>query len=169
MFYSIFFSGKNNKVDEAMSLWIQMQEEDTRPSDHFMWSLSELLKKNNLEVPFTVKKPEENNISSVPSDTSNNLTTQLSTCLKNNNINKALELRKIILSKKSSIIPSTEAQIIELLIHEKRLDDAFNVAKNMLENNRPITKNILKFLVKSLSEDGNIASLEYLNSKMSKV
>lgn len=152
-----------------MALWTQMQEEDTQPSDHFMWSLSELLKKNNLEVPFTVKKPKETSLSSVPSDVTNNLFTQLDLSLKNNNISKALKLRKSILSKGSNISPATESKIIELLVRETRYDEAFEIAKEMLENNRPVTKSIFNFLVGKLSETGNIASLEYLNEKVSKV
>lgn len=152
-----------------MALWTQMQEEDTQPSDHFMWSLSELLKKNNIEVPFTVKKPKETSISSVPSDITNNLFTQLDLCVKNSNINKALKLRKSLQSKGSNINPSTESQIIELLVRETRFNEAFEIAKEMLENNRPINKNIFNFLVGKLSETGNIASLEYLNGKVSKV
>lgn len=151
-----------------MSLWTQMQEEDTQPSDNFMWSLNELLKKNNLEVPFTVQKPKEN-ISSNPSDVKNNLSTQLVMCLKNYNIGKALTLRKMIQSKGSNITPSIDSQIIELLTREKRLKEAFEIAKDMLENGRPITRNVLNFLVKNLSENGDIASLEYLNGKVSKV
>lgn len=152
-----------------MALWTQMQEEDTQPSDHFMWSLSELLKKNNLEVPFTVKKPKETSLSSVPSDVTNNLSTQLDSCVKNNNINKALKLRKSILSKGSYISSSTESKIIELLVRETRFDEAFEITKEMLENNRPISKSIFNFLVGKLSETGNIASLEYLTGKVSKV
>lgn len=161
---------KNNDVEKAMALWTQMQEEDTQPSDHFMWSLSELLKQNNLEVPFTVKKPSENEINiAVPSDVSNGLITKLDLSIKNKSLSQALHLRKTILSKGITIHSATESKIIELLIHEKELNDAFEIAKSMLENNRPITKNILSFLVKNLSDAGEIASLEYLNEKISKV
>lgn len=161
---------KNNDVEKAMALWTQMQEEDTQPSDHFMWSLSELLKQNNLEVPFTVKKPSENEINiAVPSDVSNGLITKLDLSIKNKSLSQALNLRKTILSKGINIHSATESKIIELLIHEKELNDAFEIAKSMLENNRPITKNILSFLVKNLSDAGEIASLEYLNEKISKV
>lgn len=152
-----------------MSLWTQMQEENTQPSDHFMWSLYELLKKNNLDVPFTVQKPKENTSSS-PSDAKNNLINQLIMCVKNKNISKALVLRKVIQSKGSTnITPSIDSQIIELLICEKRLNEAFEITKDMLENDRPIMKSVLNFLVKNLSEAGNVASLEYLNRKVSKV
>lgn len=152
-----------------MALWTQMQEEDTQPSDHFMWSLSELLKKNNLNVPFTVKKPKETSLSSVPSDVTNNLSTQLDSCVKNNNINKALKLRKSILSKGSNISPSIESHIIELLLRDEKVGEAFEIAQEMLESNRPITKSIFNFLVRKLSETGNVASLEYLNEKVSQV
>lgn len=168
-YYNIFALGKNNKVQEATALWTQMQEEDIQPSDNFMWSLSELLKNNNLEVPFTVNKPKENKQSSIPSDVKQNLTSQLDTLIENNNISKALSLRKIIHSRGLSINPNTESKIIDLLLHEDKLDEAFEICKNMLNNNRPITKHILRFLVVKLSEAGDVASLKYLDGKMSKV
>lgn len=167
--YLIFASGKNNKVEESMALWTQMQEEDTQPSDHFMWSLKELLTKNNLEVPFTVKKPNNNDLSSVPSDINNSLSSQLHLCLKNNNITKALALRSVMRSKGLKISPADESKIIELLTQQNKCDEAFEVAKKMFDDGRPITKNILNFLAGKLSETGNIASLEYLNEKISKV
>jgi len=151
-----------------MALWTQMQEEDCQPSEQFMWSLSELLKKNELEVPFTVKKPKEK-VSVVPSDVNKTLSNELELCINNNNITKALALRKTIRSKGISIHSSYESKIIELLTREQRLKEAFEIAKDMLENSRPITKSILAFLVKNLSEAGHIASLEYLNGKVTKV
>lgn len=156
-------------MQEATALWTQMQEEDIQPSDHFMWSLSELLKNNNLEVPFTVNKPKENILSSVPSDVKQNLASQLDTFIENNNISKALSLRKIIHSRGSSINPTTESKIIELLSRADKLDEAFEITKHMLNNSRPITKHIIHLLVGKLSEAGDIASLEYLDKKISKV
>lgn len=159
---------KNNRVEEAMALWTQMQEEDCQPSEQFMWSLSELLKKNELEVPFTVKKPKEK-VSVVSSDVNKTLSTELELCIKNNDIPQALALRKTLRSKGYSINTSNESKIVELLTREKRLKEAFEIAKDMLENGRPITKSILTFLVKNLSEAGDTASLEYLNGKVTKV
>jgi len=158
---------KNNKVEEAMALWTQMQEEDTQPSEHFMWSLSELLKKNNLEVPFTVKKPKDD-ASNVPSNVNNNLSTQLNLCLKNNNLTKALTLHKMLRSKNVFVNPTDESKIIELLTRENKHNEAVEIAKDMLKNGRPITKHILSFLIKNLSESGDVANLEYLNEKISK-
>lgn len=166
-FKYIFILGKNNKVEEAMSLWTQMQEEDIQPSDHFMWTLSELLKQNNLEVPFTVNKPLEKDI--VPSDFNNTLFTKLDLYINNNNLSKTLALRKTMLAKGLKIYPTTESKIIELLVRENKLNEAFEITKSMLENGRPISKNILNFLVGNLSDAGNIANLEYLNEKLSKV
>lgn len=151
-----------------MALWTQMQEEDCQPSEQFMWSLSELLKKNELEVPFTVKKPKEK-VSVVSSDVNKTLSTELELCIKNNDIPQALALRKTLRSKGYSINTSNESKIVELLTREKRLKEAFEIAKDMLENGRPITKSILTFLVKNLSEAGDTASLEYLNGKVTKV
>jgi len=164
----MFVLGKNNRAEEAMALWTQMQEEDCQPSEHFMWSLSELLKKNDLEVPFTVKKPKEN-VSVVPSDVNKNLSTDLESCINNNNITQALALRKTLRSKGYSINSPLESKIVELLTREKKLNEAFEIAKDMLENNRPITRSILTFLVKNLSAAGHTASLEYLNEKVTKV
>lgn len=152
-----------------MALWTQMQEEDTQPSDHFMWSLKELLVKNNLNVPFTVKKPSEPDLSPVPSNINNSLSIQLDLCLKNNNITKAVSLRNIMYSKGISINSFSESIIVELLTKENKLNEAFEITKDMLDNGRPITKKILYFLINKLSEIGDIASLEYLNEKISKV
>lgn len=166
--FVLILSGKNNKVEEAMALWTQMQEEDTQPSEHFMWSLSQLLIKNNLEVPFTVIQPKDD-ASNVPSNIKNNLSTQLNLCLKNNNLTKALELHKTLRSKNVSINPTDESKIIELLTRENRSSEATEIAKDMLNNGRPITKHILNFLIKSLSESGDVVNLEYFEKKISKV
>jgi len=151
-----------------MALWTQMQEEDCQPSENFMWSLSELLKKNELEVPFTIKKPKDK-LLVVPSDVNKSLSTDLELCIKNNNITQALALRKTIRSKGYSINSLSESKIVELLTREKRLKEAFEIAKDMLESSRPISKSILTFLVNNLSEAGHVASLEYLNEKVTKV
>jgi pentatricopeptide repeat protein len=164
-----YFLGKENKVDDAMALWTQMQEENTQPSDHFMWNLKELLENNNLEVPFTVQKPKEKMISSVPSDVKNSLHNQLKSSIENNDLDQALVLRKSIYSRSSSIQPIIESGLIELLTRENRLNEAFEIVKNMLENDKPITRNVLNFLVGKLSDAGNIACLEYLNGKIPKV
>lgn len=152
-----------------MALWTQMQEENTQPSDYFMWNLSELLKKNNLEVPFVVKKPKEKVVSSVPSDVKNSLLVQLKSSIEKNHIDQALALRKNIYSRSSFIPPNIESNLIELLTREDRVNEAVEIAKNMLDNGRPITRSIFSFLVGKLSDAGNVASLEYFNEKVSKV
>lgn len=164
----MFILGKNNKVEEAMSLWTQMQEEDTQSSDEFMWLLSELLKKNNLEVPFTVKKPKEK-VVLVPSNANNNLISQLELCIKNNNSTQALELHKQICSKSLIINTFLESQVIELLVRDDKLKEALELTRGMLETGRPISKNILNFFCGKLSQAGDVTSLEYLNEKMTKV
>lgn len=165
----MFVLDKNNKVEEAMSLWTQMQEEDNQPSDEFMWSLSELLKNNNLEVPFTVNKPKANVKSSIPSNSNNQLISQLELSVTNNNIAQALELRKNIHSKNLTMNPTLESKVIELLVRNDKLNDAMKIVKDMLETGRPISKNILYFLSGKLTQAGDIASLQYLNKKVSKV
>lgn len=152
-----------------MALWTQMQEENTQPSDYFMWSLKELLVKNNLDVPFSVKKPSNQDFSPVPSNINNSLSTELDLCLKNNNVTKAVSLRNNMYSKGININSLSESIIIELLIKENKLNKAFEIAKDMLDNGKPVTKKILYFLINKLSEVGDIASLEYLNEKISKV
>lgn len=169
MFLIIYILGKDNKVEEAMALWTQMQEEDTQPSDYFMWNLSELLKKNNLEVPFTVKKPKEKVVSPVPSDVKNSLIVQFKSSIENNDIDQAFALRKKLYSRSIYIQPGVESELIELLTRENRLDEAFKLAKNMLEGGRPVTRSIFNFLVGKLSDSGDIASLEYFNEKVAKV
>lgn len=56
------FTDKANNVDKAQSLWLQMQEENIHPTDHFLYTLSELLKRNDKPVPFSapLREPEGN-------------------------------------------------------------------------------------------------------------
>lgn len=152
-----------------MALWTQIQEENSQPTDHFMWTLSELLKVNNLEVPFTVKKPITTIVSSVPSDVLKNLFSQFELSITNDDVTQALKLHKIIHSKGFKINSQKESQLIELLIQKNKLDEAFKIAQEMFNNSRPISKNILNFLTMKLSEVGDLESLEYLNGKLSKV
>ncbi|XP_050423237.1 leucine-rich PPR motif-containing protein, mitochondrial-like [Adelges cooleyi] len=158
---------KNNKVEEAMSLWTQMQEEDIQPSDTFMWSLSELLKKNGCEVPFAVNKPKEKQQSS-DNIIQKDLFNLLDSYLDKNDITNAIKIRRKILSKNLPLHNSKESKIIELLTRENKLSEAIEIAKEMLVNDRQISKNVLRFLVSKLSEAGEVASLEFLKEKVPK-
>ncbi|XP_050542701.1 leucine-rich PPR motif-containing protein, mitochondrial-like isoform X8 [Daktulosphaira vitifoliae] len=158
---------KKNKVDEAVGLWTQIQEENIQPSNTFMWSLSELLKKNNREVPFVVEKPTEES-PNIPSNNNKSLNVAFETNLNNNNVLKAFEVRNQIYSKGYTVHPSKESILIELLTREDKLSEAMRVTKEMLLNNKPISKNVLRFLIKRLSEAGEVDSLIFLNDKLSK-
>lgn len=54
-----FFLEKANDAQLALSLWINLQEDDITPTDEFLQILAEILMKSNIPVPFTVPDNKE--------------------------------------------------------------------------------------------------------------
>lgn len=50
----LLISDYSGDPQKALGLWMQMQEEDVQPSDQFLCLLADILKRHDMEVPFTV-------------------------------------------------------------------------------------------------------------------
>lgn len=58
IYYTLLLSyDKANEAEKALGLWTKMQEEAVTPTDAFLLRLNEILKRNNIDVPFVV--PEQ--------------------------------------------------------------------------------------------------------------
>lgn len=66
IYYTLLLSyDKANEAEKALGLWTKMQEEAVTPTDAFLLRLNEMLKRNNIDVPFVVpeqtqSKPKRN-------------------------------------------------------------------------------------------------------------
>lgn len=59
IYYTLLLSyDKANEAEKALGLWTKMQEEAVTPNDAFLLKLADILKKNNLEVPFVVPETQ---------------------------------------------------------------------------------------------------------------
>ncbi|XP_017021796.1 leucine-rich PPR motif-containing protein, mitochondrial [Drosophila kikkawai] len=60
IYYTLLLSyDKANEAEKALGLWTKMQEEAVTPNDAFLLKLADILKKNNLEVPFVVPETQK--------------------------------------------------------------------------------------------------------------
>uniref|UniRef100_A0A6P4EQJ3 Leucine-rich PPR motif-containing protein, mitochondrial n=1 Tax=Drosophila rhopaloa TaxID=1041015 RepID=A0A6P4EQJ3_DRORH len=60
IYYTLLLSyDKSDEAEKALGLWTKMQEESVAPNDAFLLKLAEILRRNNIDVPFVV--PETQN------------------------------------------------------------------------------------------------------------
>lgn len=60
IYYTLLLSyDKANEAEKALGLWTKMQEEAVTPTDPFLLRLNELLKRNNINVPFVVPEQQQ--------------------------------------------------------------------------------------------------------------
>ena len=50
---------KNDNVDKAYNLWLELQEDDVNPNDEFLANLGTFLKSHNQIVPFQIPEVSE--------------------------------------------------------------------------------------------------------------
>ncbi|KAJ8730618.1 hypothetical protein PYW08_002031 [Mythimna loreyi] len=133
---------KAKETDKALGLWTLLQEEGEVPSDQFLSYLGKHLKSQNREVPFSI--PEEK-------------TKQTGKKQKGDVVEKIVTRREP--SKPSKNDVSTH---VETMTKDGQLSQAMDVAMKSIEHGVIPKTSVLKYLLKSLAEAGNVEKIQQL-------
>lgn len=144
---------KADETDKALGLWTVLQEEGEVPSDDFLLYLGNHLKSKNRDIPFVIP---ETSIKAEP--VQKPTVTPKST----ENVKK----------EQSKLSKNDLSNQIEDLIKDGKAKQAADYTLKNLELGVIPRPNVLKFLLKSLAEDGNYEKIEligkYLTETMKK-
>lgn len=133
---------KAKETDKALGLWTLLQEEGEIPSDQFLSYLGKHLKSQNREVPFII--PEEKPKQTVKKQQGD-------------------VVENIVTRKEASKPTKNDVSIhIETMTKDGQLSQAMDVAMTSIEHGVIPKTSILKYLLKSLAEVGNVEKIQQL-------
>nr|XP_021192971.2 leucine-rich PPR motif-containing protein, mitochondrial [Helicoverpa armigera] len=132
---------KANETDKALGLWTILQEEGEIPSDQFLSYLGQHLKSKNREVPFII--PDHKPVKTV---------------------NKKGDVVEKIVAKKEPQKPTKNdvSVHIETMIKDGQLSKAMDTAIKSIEHGVMPKSSVLKYLLKSLADEGNVEKIQQL-------
>lgn len=132
---------KANATDKALGLWTLLQEEGEVPSDQFLSYLGKHLKSQQREVPFIM--PEDK--TRKPTKTQGEL------------------VEEIVTRKEPSKPTKNDVSIhIETMTKNGQLSKAMDVAIKSIEHGVIPKTGVLRFLLRSLGEAGNVEKIQQL-------
>ncbi|XP_047530160.1 leucine-rich PPR motif-containing protein, mitochondrial [Vanessa atalanta] len=140
---------KANETDKALGLWTVLQEEGEIPSEEFLSYLGNHLKSNNRDIPFVMPSTGVQAEPKKKDTVSQKITTQ----------NSQKEPAKITKSEISNQI--------ETLTKEGNTAQAMDLTLNHIKEGVMPKSNVLKFLLKSLAEEGNVEKIKPLGTHLS--
>ncbi|KAH1022067.1 hypothetical protein HUJ04_011528, partial [Dendroctonus ponderosae] len=170
IYYQLLLSyTKQGDAEKALGLWTQMQEEDLAPTDQFLLSLGSFLQERGLAVPFVIPQPKiqkrvtfmteaQDPPKSGSAKTANRAFRQkiaagaIDDCVTFVNQNKV------------SVVDAS--YLIETLIHQNRLDDAFRLTINQLDGGIFPVQKIFRFLLNKIASEGKVAQLNQIGEKL---
>uniref|UniRef100_A0AAR5PUS4 Pentacotripeptide-repeat region of PRORP domain-containing protein n=1 Tax=Dendroctonus ponderosae TaxID=77166 RepID=A0AAR5PUS4_DENPD len=170
IYYQLLLSyTKQGDAEKALGLWTQMQEEDLAPTDQFLLSLGSFLQERGLAVPFVIPQPKiqkrvtfmteaQDPPKSGSAKTANRAFRQklaagaIDDCVTFVNQNKV------------SVVDAS--YLIETLIHQNRLDDAFRLTINLLDRGIFPVQKIFRFLLNKIASEGKVAQLNQIGEKL---
>uniref|UniRef100_A0A2A4K6E8 Pentacotripeptide-repeat region of PRORP domain-containing protein n=1 Tax=Heliothis virescens TaxID=7102 RepID=A0A2A4K6E8_HELVI len=132
---------KANETDKALGLWTVLQEEGEIPSDQFLSYLGQHLKSKNREVPFVI--PEHKVVKTVDK--------------KGNVVEKILEKKEPPKPSKNDI-----SIRIETMVRDGQFSQAMDAAIKSIEHGVMPKSSVLKYLLKSLADEGNVEKIQQL-------
>ncbi|KAF9423083.1 hypothetical protein HW555_001387 [Spodoptera exigua] len=132
---------KANETDKALGLWTLLQEEGEVPSDQFLSYLGNHLIAQKREVPFVI--PQGN--------------------IGTKSKNQGDVVEKIVSRREPTKPTKTDVSShIETLTKDGQLSQAIDVAMKSIEHGVVPKTNVLKYLLKSLAEEGNVEKIQQL-------
>ncbi|XP_046388703.1 leucine-rich PPR motif-containing protein, mitochondrial [Ischnura elegans] len=180
---------KSNDAEKAMGLWMQMQDEDVQPSDEFLKSLANLLRKNNMKVPFVepkaestlsvrgkaispakepeLQKPEAGSTPKSP------LLQRFRQAIRIGDADAALQCKAKI-EAEGKKMPVTELSLlVEQLVKNDRIGEATAITENYLspeirQGGRLISPRVLRFLLNRLANLGDVDSITNIGNLISR-
>lgn len=172
IYYQLLLSYiKQEDIEKSLGLWTQMQEEDLAPTDQFLHTLGNFLKERDVEVPFVIPKyvPREDKPEPLPVSSSKprvyttGAVSLFKECLRNGDVDKALEIKRTS-SEKISL--HDMSLLIEKLLQGNRVNEATKMVLDLLDKNQyPVVK-VFRFLLNKLANSGNTEALELIGSKL---
>lgn len=129
---------KANKTDKALGLWTLLQEEGEIPSEQFLNYLGNHLKSKNREVPFAI--PGDH--TPKPKPKTDTVTPTKSTQPTKNDVTK----------------------MIENLVKNEKPSEAMDVAINAIKQGVMPKSTVLKYMLKTLAEAGNVEKIQLLGN-----
>ncbi|XP_060803764.1 leucine-rich PPR motif-containing protein, mitochondrial [Amyelois transitella] len=129
---------KADETDKAIGLWTVLQEEGEIPSDQFLIYLGKHLKSKSRKVPFVVPNEKEENV-------------------KKSVLTEAKP--KIVADKPTKTEISNQ---IESLVKDGKPEEGMDLAIKCFKEGVTPKSNVLKFLLKTLSEKGNVEKIKEL-------
>lgn len=139
---------KANETDKALGLWTLLQEEGEIPSEQFLAYLGNYLKSKNCKVPFAM--PE------VPFAGQNQIETKP----------KESKPKADTVRPPKSVKPTKNevSQTIENLVKNERPSEAMEVAMKAIQQGVMPTSKVMKFMLKTLAEAGNVEKIQHLGN-----
>lgn len=134
---------KADETDKALGLWTLLQEEGEIPSDQFLTHLGNHLIAKKREVPFVI--PEGTTVATKKKKNQGDV------------VEKIVSRREPTKPTKNDV--STH---IETLTKDGQYSQAIDVAMKSIEHGVVPKTSVLKFLLKSLADEGNVEKIQQL-------
>uniref|UniRef100_A0A2H1WV81 SFRICE_009650 n=1 Tax=Spodoptera frugiperda TaxID=7108 RepID=A0A2H1WV81_SPOFR len=134
---------KADETDKALGLWTLLQEEGEIPSDQFLTHLGNHLIAKKREVPFVI--PEGTSVATKKKKNQGDV------------VEKIVSRREPTKPTKNDV--STH---IETLTKDGQYSQAIDVAMKSIEHGVVPKTSVLKFLLKSLADEGNVEKIQQL-------
>lgn len=153
----------DGQVDKAIALFAEMMEEKWRPTQLFVKTLHDLLRKHNIDLPNDLQVF----LNSVSGNKKINFFA-INEALKNNDITKAIAAWQI-LETNIDIDPSMRflPTFVEKLVLAKCFVEATDVVGQLLNSNFPLDNKIFRFYIIGLAKSGNFHMLEKIEPLLS--
>lgn len=167
-YYALLVCKKANDAQLALSLWINLQEDDITPTDEFLQILAEILMKSNIPVPFTV--PDNKEILAVSRESRkprmSSSTSVLRRLIDSDNIDRAL-LRKNQF-KLEELNEMDWSVLIECCLQKSRYTEAKNLVNEcyFVTGKIPSLEIMKTFLTEAMKVP-DVEVYEYFNNRLS--
>ncbi|XP_063702468.1 leucine-rich PPR motif-containing protein, mitochondrial [Culicoides brevitarsis] len=167
IYYNLLLSYvKENELQKALELWTKLQEENFAPSDKFLITLAEFMKKNDITVRFVVpgaveesKKKEIPKKQQKPSGNEN--LRAFRSALANEKLDEALDLKsKLGAGEQLRIID--KSHLIEAFVKADRLSEAKAMVLEMLTESTFPVRHVFRFYLNKVAKMGDTATFEQL-------
>lgn len=168
LYYNLLLAyDKAGDPQKAMSVWLQIQENNETPTDPFLILLADILKKHDLAVPFNVPQFKEIPLRVQRAESRVEMSKFSKTLRKFLNDGEIDEAVKYKDSLKPEQLNNTD---LSLLLEKLLQDGRYNEAKNIYQDlsargSLPIT-HVLKFLLIKASFNGDIEFMESIESSL---
>ncbi|XP_013179551.1 PREDICTED: leucine-rich PPR motif-containing protein, mitochondrial [Papilio xuthus] len=145
---------KANETDKALGLWTILQEEGEIPSEQFLIYLGNHLKSQQRDVPFIIPRNQTNEIP-----------------VEKKIVKKTTPQETKSKESKQSTPQLTKKEVstkVEELVKEGNASAAMDYTIKCIQNGVIPLDNVTKFMLKSLSEEGNVEKIQSLGGYLTK-